>query len=145
MRNGHRLKQSKSVKEGANERESQAQRTLCEAADSHCFMSFFCATHQFLLSWLEMTLLEMGTPTSHKNEFITGFYLPHQQPQRLVGKARGQGTAGPREERIFLTFASAVGKAQLVCPLSTAALTTKHARNEDITVVCSFCEMMEAQ
>lgn len=146
MRNGHRLKQSKSVREGANERKIHAQRALCEAADNHCFMSFFCATHQFLLSWLEMTLLEVGTPTSHKNEFITGFYLPHQQPQWLVGKAFQQPSwAGLREERNFLTFTSAGGKAQLDCPLSAAVWTTKHVRNVEITVVCSFCEMVEVQ
>lgn len=94
MRNGHRLEQSNSMKEGANEKEGQAQRTLCEAAANHCFMSFFWATHQFLLSWLEMTLLEAGTPTSHKDEFITGFYLPHQRPQwsggRLSSSQHGQ-------------------------------------------------------
>ena len=50
---------------------------LCEVADNHCFMPFFCATHHFLLSWMEMTLLEVGTPTSHKNEIIAGFYLLH--------------------------------------------------------------------
>lgn len=38
----------KSVKEGANEKESRAQGTLGAAGDHH-FMSFFCATHQFLL------------------------------------------------------------------------------------------------
>lgn len=87
MRNGRRSEQSESVKEGANEKESQAQRRLCEAADNHSFMSLFCATHQFLLPCLEMILLEAATPTSHKNEFITGFYLPHQRPLWSAGKA----------------------------------------------------------
>lgn len=87
MRNGRRSEQSESVKEGANEKESQAQRRLCQAADNHSFMSLFCATHQFLLPCLEMILLEAATPTSHKNEFITGFYLPHQRPLWSAGKS----------------------------------------------------------
>lgn len=66
MGNGHRSEQRNSVKGGANEKVSRAQRMLCEAADSHSFMSFFCATHRFLLSWLEMNLLEVGTPTTRK-------------------------------------------------------------------------------
>lgn len=49
MGSGHGPEQRNSVKEGANEKERRAQGTLCEAADDHRFMSFFCATHQFLL------------------------------------------------------------------------------------------------
>lgn len=75
-------------------KKSRAQRPLCEAADNHRFMPFLCATHQFLLSCLEMTLLEGGTPTSHKNEFITGVYLPHQWPGWSAAKAFQQHTHG---------------------------------------------------
>lgn len=144
MRNGHRLEQSNSVKEGANEKESQAQRMLCKAADNHCFMSFFCATHQFLLSWLEKLYWKWVHPLLIKMNLLQAF--THRtnghsgQRGRLFSSHHGQHTAGFREEGIFLTFTSAEVKAQLDFPLSTAALTTKHVRN---IVVCSFYEMME--
>lgn len=44
---GHGAEQKNSVNEGANEKESRAQGTL--GATDRRFMSFFCATHQFLL------------------------------------------------------------------------------------------------
>lgn len=115
MRNGHRVEQRNSLKEGANEKESRAQGTLCEAADNHRFMSFLCATHQFLLSCLEITLLEVGTPTSHKNEFITGVYLPPQWPRWSAEKAFQQHTQQRSGRRG--SFTAAKGKAQLDCHL----------------------------
>lgn len=144
-RNSHRLEQSNSVKEGANEKESRAQWRLCEAADNHCFMSLFCATHQFLLSWLEMTLLEVGTPTSHKNEFITAFYLPHQRPQRSAGKAFQQPSRAAHSRALggghlpdIYIFTE--GKAQSNLPLSTAAFKRKHVRNTSVIVGSSVNE-----
>lgn len=135
MRNGHRSEQRNSVKEGANEKVSRAQRTLCEAADSHSFMSFLCATHKFLLSWLEMNLLEVGTPTARK-KWIYYRVVPtatnghsgqrgkaSQQPSRATAQ-RGSGRTGS-----LLTFTSAEGKAQLDSHLWTAKFTLKHGRN----------------
>lgn len=52
------------VTEGANEKASQAQHALWQLTITVLCLFFF-ATRQFLLSWLELTLLEAGTPTSH--------------------------------------------------------------------------------
>lgn len=125
MGSDHGPEQRNSVKEGANERESRAQGTLV----GQLTITVLCLSSVPPTSFC-FALLEVGTPTSHKNEFITRFYLPHQRPPWSAAGAFQQPSH-------TATFTSAKGKAQLDFHLRTAEPTLQHGRNTNIRLMSS--------